>query len=139
LRLLGGVTMHAALTAPWVYTLALLCLSAPYLQGGVLKLRDFPGAVAEVHQLGLAPAAPLAAATVALQLAAPALILSGWYRWLGALALAAFTLLAAMLADRFWNATGAERRRLSIAFFEHGALAGGLLLIASQDFGGLHA
>lgn len=130
--------MPTALTAPWVHTLALLCLCAPYLQGGVLKLRDFPGAVAEVRQLGLAPAAPLAAATAVLQLAASALILSGWYRWLGALALAAFTLLAALLADRFWRATGTERRHLGIAFCEHGALAGGLLLLAWTDLGGHH-
>ncbi|MFT7772129.1 DoxX family membrane protein [Roseateles sp.] len=120
-------------------TLALALLCAPYLQGAALKLLDFRGAVAEVRGLGLAPAAPLAAATTALQLAAPALILSGWQRGLGALALAGFTLLAAVLADRFWRATGAERRRLGIAFCEHLALAGGLLLVACQDLGVLHA
>lgn len=131
--------MQATFTTPWAHLLALLLLCAPYLQGSVLKLRDFPGAVAEVRELGLAPAAPLAAATALLQLAAPALVLSGWYRWLGALALAAFTLLAALLANRFWQASGPERRRLGIAFCEHGALAGGLLLVAWQDLGGHHA
>lgn len=123
----------------WMQALALLLLCGPYLQGAAFKLLDFRGAVAEVQGLGLAPAAPLAAATAALQLAAPALILSGWHRWLGALALAGFTLLAAALADRFWRASGAERRRLGIAFSEHMALAGGLLLVACQDLGVLHA
>ncbi|MCJ0764369.1 DoxX family membrane protein [Variovorax terrae] len=131
--------MQAVLTAPWMHTLLLLCLCAPYLQGAVLKLLDFRGAVAEVSGLGLAPAAPLAAATAALQVVAPALILSGWHRWLGALLLAAFTLLAAVLAHRFWQTSGAKRRRLGIAFCEHGALAGGLLLVVWQDLGGRHA
>ena len=132
-------TLQPVLTAPWIHILALPGLCAPYLQGGVLKLRDFPGAVAEVRQLGLAPAAPLAVATAVLQFATPALILSGWYRWFGALALAAFTMLAAALADCLWHATGADRQRLGIAFFEHGGPAGGLLLVAWYDLGGLHA
>lgn len=117
----------------WIYTLALLALCGPYLQGAALKLWDFPAAVTEVRQLGLGPAAPLALATVALQSVAPVLALSGCYRWLGALALAGFTLLAALLADRFWAADGPERRRLGIAFMEHIALAGAWLLVAWQD------
>jgi uncharacterized membrane protein YphA (DoxX/SURF4 family) len=117
----------------WIYTAALLALCSPYLQGAVLKLWDFRGAVAEVHQLGLRPAAPFAAATLALQWLAPAMVLSGEGRWLGALALAGFTLLAALLADRFWAASGLERRRLSIAFTEHIALGGAWLLVALHD------
>lgn len=103
-----GNALHAAATAPWVQSLALLCLCAAFLQGGVDKVRDFRGAVAEMRQFGLAPAAPIAVATIALQLGASALIVSGWYRWAGALALAAFTVIAAFLADRFWL-----RRRLN--------------------------
>jgi uncharacterized membrane protein YphA (DoxX/SURF4 family) len=78
--------LRSAATAPWVQSLALLCLCAAYLQGGWHKARDFRGAVAEVKTLGLIPAAPIAAAVLVLQLAASALILTGWYRWLGALA-----------------------------------------------------
>lgn len=130
--------MSVPITAPWVHSLALLLLCAPYLQGAALKSLDFRGAVAEVSGLGLAPAAPLAVATIGLQLMAPALILSGWHRWLGALALAAFTILAASLADRFWQTSGADRRRLGIAFTEHVALAGAMLLVAWHDLGGTH-
>ena len=77
--------LHAAATAPWVHSLALLCLCAAYLQGGWYKALNFRGAVAEVKALGLTPAAPIAAAVLVLQLAASALILTGWYtgwgRW----------------------------------------------------------
>ena len=46
--------LQNAATAPWVQTLALLCLCAAYLQGGIGKARNFAGAVAEVRSLGLA-------------------------------------------------------------------------------------
>ncbi|WKL13689.1 DoxX family protein [Comamonas testosteroni] len=131
--------LHAAATAPWVQSLALLCLCAAYLQGGWYKSLNFRGAVAEVKALGLTPAAPIAAAVLVLQLAASALILTGWYRWLGALALAGFTVLAALLADRFWVAPQAERQRAANAFFEHWGLVGGMLLVAWHDLGGSHA
>ncbi len=131
--------LHAAATAPWVHSLALLCLCAAYLQGGWYKALNFRGAVAEVKALGLTPAAPIAAAVLVLQLAASALILTGWYRWLGALALAGFTVLAALLADRFWVAPQAERQRAANAFFEHWGLVGGMLLVAWHDLGGSHA
>ena len=131
--------LHAAATAPWVHSLALLCLCAAYLQGGWYKALNFRGAVAEVKALGLTPAAPIAAAVLVLQLAASALILTGWYRWLGALALAGFTVLAALLADRFWAAPQAERQRAANAFFEHWGLVGGMLLVAWHDLGGSHA
>lgn len=130
--------LHSAATAPWVQSLALLCLCAAYLQGSLAKARDFAGAVAEMRHFGLAPAAPLAAATIALQIGASALVVSGWYRWAGALALAGFTVLAAFLADRFWQAAPAERRATANAFFEHWGLAGGFVLVAWHDLGGLH-
>ena len=131
--------LHAAATAPWVQSLALLCLCAAYLQGGWYKALNFRGAVAEVKALGLTPAAPIAAAVLVLQLAASALILTGWYRWLGALSLAGFTVLAALLADRFWAVPQAERQRTANAFFEHWGLVGGMLLVAWHDLGGHRA
>ena len=36
--------LHAAATAPWVHSLALLCLCAAYLQGGWYKALNFRGA-----------------------------------------------------------------------------------------------
>jgi uncharacterized membrane protein YphA (DoxX/SURF4 family) len=129
-------TLRSAATAPWVQSLALLCLCSAYLLSGIHKARDFAGAVAEMRLLGLAPAVPIAGATLALQLVASVLIVSGWYRWLGALALAGFTVLAALVADRFWSAPLTERQRVANTFFEHGGLAGGFLLVAWHDLGG---
>lgn len=117
----------------WVQWIGLLLLCAAYLQGGLVKLFDFAGAVAEMKHFGLAPAEPIAAATIALELAASAMILLGVYRWLGALALAAFTLGATFLANRFWSAPPEAQFMMANAFFEHLGLVGGFVLVAWHD------
>ena len=115
----------------WV---ALLLLVAAYVQGGVDKAFDFPGAVAEMRHFGLEPATPLAVATIALELGASALVLTGWMRWLGALMLALFTVGATFVANRFWAVPLPERFMLENSFFEHLGLVGGFLLVGWIDW-----
>lgn len=120
------------LSGPVVW-LALLALCGAYLQGGLTKLFDWPGALAEMAHFGLSPAPLFAALTIALELAAPLMILTGFHRWAGALALAAFTLMATFLANRFWEMSGPERFGAANAFFEHLGLVGAFLLVAWFD------
>jgi len=61
------------------------------------------------------------------------LILTGLWRWLGALALAGFTLMATFVALRFWEIPQPERFMAANSFFEHLGLAGGFLLVAWLD------
>lgn len=116
-----------------VRQIALLGLCAAYLQGGLVKATDFAGAVAEMRQFGLEPAAALAVAVIGLELGASLMVLSGRLRWLGALALGAFTLMATFLANRFWSMAGAERFVAANGLFEHLGLVGGFLLVAWHD------
>ena len=113
--------------------LALCLLCAPYLQGGVVKLLDFPAAVAEMAHFGLQPAPLMACAVIALELGAPLLILLRRWRWQAALALALFTAAASVLANAFWQSGGEPRMAQMNAFFEHVGLVGGLLLLAWMD------
>lgn len=114
--------------------LAYLALCAAYLQGGLVKLTDFPGAVAEMTHFGLTPAALFAVGVIVLELGASTMILTGRMRWLGALALAGFTLLATGMALRFWELpAGMERFGAANSFFEHIGLIGGFLLVAWLD------
>src|SRR6266700_3118992 len=80
------------LTSRVIRTVALLGLCAAYLQGGLQKLIDFSGAVAEAQHFGLPLAPVAAAATIVTELGGSLLILSGYYRWISALWLAGFTL-----------------------------------------------
>lgn len=113
--------------------LALLGLCAAYLQGGFDKAVDFDAAIGEMSHFGLSPAAPFAVATIVLELGASAMILAGFYRWLGALALAGFTLLATFLANRFWEMAMPERFFAANSFFEHLGLVGAFVLVAWYD------
>jgi uncharacterized membrane protein YphA (DoxX/SURF4 family) len=117
----------------WLWVALALLVSA-YVQGGIDKATDFPAAVAEMRHFGLEPAAPMALATIAVELGASALILTGWMRWLGAVLLAAFTLGATFMANRFWLAPPADRFTLENAFFEHLGLVGAFVLVAWIDW-----
>lgn len=119
--------------APPLRWLCLLLLCGAYLQGGLNKLTDFHGAIGEMQHFGLAPAAPLAALVIAGELGASALVLSGLYRWLGAAFLALFTVMATLVANRFWEMAGMERFLAANSFFEHLGLAGAFLLVAWHD------
>ena len=121
------------LAPPVVRGAALLALTSAYIAGGLAKAFDLEGATAEMAHFGLRPALGFALGVIALELVAPALVLSGRLRWLGALALAGFTLLAMLLANRFWEMAGAERFAATNAFFEHLGLAGAFVLVAWHD------
>ena len=116
-----------------VLTIGLLGLCAAYLQGGIDKVLDFSGAVAETERLGLNPAFVLTVATIFTELTASALILSGFYRWFGALWLAGFTLIATFVANRFWDVPLPDRFAIENSFFEHLSLVGGFVLVAFYD------
>lgn len=138
--MLGTMEQRAAkVCAPFIAShplrwIALLGLCAAYIQGSVMKLFDFGGAIAEMEHFGLTPAAPFAAAVIVFELACSAMVLSGFCRWIGALALSAFTLMATFLALRFWEMpAGMPRMMATNAFFEHLGLAGAFLLVARYD------
>ena len=123
----------SVVATPPVHFIALLGLCAAYIQGGLTKLLDFNVAVAEAQNFGLPFAAAVAGATIVTELAGSALILAGVYRWLGALWLAGFTLVATFVANRFWELLPPERFMIENAFFEHLGLVGGFLLVAWLD------
>jgi uncharacterized membrane protein YphA (DoxX/SURF4 family) len=121
------------LGAPVVRWIALLGLCAAYLQGGLNKFMDFPGAVTEMRHFGLSPPSLMAVLVILLELGASAMILTGFYRWLGAISLGAFTLAATFIANRFWEMAPPERFMAANGFFEHLGLVGGFLLVAWFD------
>lgn len=119
-----------------LYWLARAALCLAFVYSGVAKLLDWSGALAEQQHFGLQPAALFAAATIAVQLGASALVLfaSGRKVAFGALALAAFTLAATLIGHAFWRESGMERFRDLNAFLEHIGLIGGFVLIALYEW-----
>ena len=120
--------------SPITRTVSLLALCAAYIQGPLNKIFDFNGALAEMDHFGLHPAAFFAVAVIVFELTASAMVVSGFMRWAGALALAGFTLLASLIALRFWEmAPGMDRMMATNAFFEHLGLAGAFIFVAAFD------
>ncbi|MFD1952128.1 DoxX family protein [Sphingomonas arantia] len=123
--------VDAILDWRWTGFLARLALVGAYLLGGIVKASDWPAAVAEQAHFGMQPAAFWAAATIAVEIVGPLLILSGRLVWLGAGMLGAFTLFAAITANAFWAMpAGQDRFMATNAFFEHLGLIGGFVLAA---------
>ena len=119
-----------------LYWCFLLLLCAAYIQGGLTKAFDFPAALAEMRHFGLAPERPLALLTIAGELGASLLILSGVLRWAGALYLALFTFAANFVANRFWELAPPARMMVENGFFEHLGLVGAFLIVAWVDVKG---
>jgi uncharacterized membrane protein YphA (DoxX/SURF4 family) len=128
--------LQPLLHTPAIQWIALLCLCSAYLQGGLTKAFDFAAAIAEMKQFGLKPAAPLAVAVIAMEIGASLLILSGFFRWAGALMLGCFTLFATFIANRFWDTPQPKRYATENSFFEHVGLVGGFILVAWNDLQG---
>jgi len=120
--------------SPVTRTVSLLALCAAYIQGPLTKIFDFNGALAEMDHFGLHPATFFAVAVIVFELTASAMVVSGFLRWVGALALAGFTLMATFIALRFWEmAPGMDRMMATNAFFEHLGLAGAFVFVAAYD------
>ncbi|EJJ26199.1 DoxX family protein [Rhizobium sp. CF142] len=127
-------SLARAVGSPVTRAVSLLALCAAYVQGPLTKIFDFNGALAEMDHFGLHPATFFAVAVIVFELAASSMVISGFLRWAGALALAGFTLLATFIALRFWEmAPGMDRMMATNAFFEHLGLAGAFVFVAAFD------
>src|SRR5262245_21167092 len=113
------------LSLPGLSLIARLCLASAFIQSGVSKLVDFQSAMTEMQHFGLHPSGLFAAAVILTQLGRSALFLTRRYCWLGAGTLAVFTVIATVLAHRFWQFDGADRIHQMTTFFEHLGLVGG--------------
>ena len=138
MRLLGGVSMgketpawvKAILRWPVTLPTARLALASAFLLGGILKLLDFPGAVAEQAHFGLHPAAVWAGLAILIEIVGSLLLIVGRYVWLAAGALGVLTTVAMLVADPFWALEGSARIAAANGFLERCGLIAGFVLAA---------
>lgn len=114
----------------WTWLIARIAVVGIFVVSGIIKLFNFPLAIAEQEAHGLHPGALWAALTIAVQIVAPLLVISGRFVWLGAGALGVFTALTAILAHGFWAMEGEARFAAMNVFLEHIGLIGGLIMTA---------
>ena len=119
----------AILSWPGLLPLSRAALVSAFLIGGIQKLVDFPGAIAEQAHFGLQPAWLWAAAAVLVELGGSLLVVFGRWVWLGAGGLGVLTAIAMGTANNFWAMTGHDRLVGVNTFFEHLGLIAGLVLV----------
>jgi len=122
--------VDAILDWRWTWLAARVGLTGAYILGGLVKLSDFPAAMAEQEHFGLHPGWLWAALAMVVEIAGPLLIISGRLVWLGAGALGVLTAIATLTANDFWTMTGHDRFAAMNAFFEHIGLIAGFVMAA---------
>jgi transmembrane protein len=123
--------MSRLLCTPWMFYVGTLALTSVFWWSGISKLASFAQAQEEMAHFGLNPPAMFAAATILLQLGGSALVVwGGRLAWLGAAALAAFTLATIPLAHDYWNMTGHVTFLEKTLAQEHLSVVGGLVVAA---------
>ncbi len=125
-----GNPIEALTGSTWFGYIARIVLTFAFWGSGLSKLIDFQGGVAEMAHFGLEPAVAFNIATIVTQIGGSALIILNRWTWLGAGALAVFTLLTIPIAHHFWTM---EEPFKTIEFYvvmEHITVIGALMVVA---------
>jgi uncharacterized membrane protein YphA (DoxX/SURF4 family) len=105
-------------------------LAAVFLHAGADRLRHWCESLADVTELGLSWPARFTGLTIATRLLGGAMVASGVGAVTGAVALAGFTVLAALLGHRFWLLHGRPTGREFTTALQHDAIVAGLAMFA---------
>jgi len=114
----------------WFGYLARIVLTFGFWASGLAKLIDFQAGAAEMAHFGLEPAAAFNIAVIITQIGGSALIIMNRWTWLGAGALAVFTLLTIPIAHNFWAMEEPFRTMEFHVAMEHITVIGGLMVVA---------
>ncbi len=114
----------------WFGYLARIVLTFGFWASGLAKLIGFQAGMAEMAHFGLEPAAAFNIAVIITQIGGSALIIMNRWTWLGAGALAVFTLLTIPIAHNFWAMEEPFRTMEFHVAMEHITVIGGLMVVA---------
>jgi putative oxidoreductase len=107
-----------------------ILLASMFLLSGISKVTGFEGTVGYISSVGLPLATLLAVGAMVLEIVAGiALIIGFKTRW-AALALALFTIAAAVLFHNYWAMPASAQMMQQIIFMKNVAVTGGLLMLA---------
>lgn len=123
--------IRALLQSSWIFYAGAVGLTYMFWWSGLTKLWDFSGTLAEMAHFRLGPTWFFAVGTIAVQLIGSVLVIfCGRRAWIGAAALALFTLATIPIAHDFWNLQGQAAIPEKLWAQEHLSVVGGLILAA---------
>jgi putative oxidoreductase len=114
---------------------ARLLLTTLFLIFGFRKLRDFPGTVDQMVQLGVPAPVVAAAAATFMELPVAFAVAVGAFTRPACLLMLFYTLGTALIGHRYWTVTGADRVDSMDGFLKNLAIMGGFLLLAMTGAG----
>lgn len=114
-----------------------ILLALMFVTSGFDKLTGFDGTVGYIASRGLPMASVVAVLTILVELVGGLAIVFGLYTRWAALALAIFTLLAAVIFHNFWAVPEAQKMMEQISFLKNLSVAGGMLVLFAFGPGAL--
>jgi putative oxidoreductase len=109
--------------------LARIALSALFIPGGFSKLTNLAGFTASLQKQSVPYADVLAPLGAGIELLGGIAVLIGFQTRLAAVLLILFTIIATLIAHRFWEFEGAARQMQQGQFFKNLAIVGGFLAL----------
>jgi transmembrane protein len=114
----------------WFFFLARIILTFMFWGSGLAKLIDFQGGVAEMAMFNLPNPVLMNILTIVTQLGGSLLIILNRWTWLGAGALAVFTVLTIPLVHHFWSLPEPDATKAFHTAGEHVSVIGALMLVS---------
>ena len=106
-----------------------ILLAVMFIISGFGKIAGFDGTVGYIASKGLPIAQLVAIGTIAVELGGGIMLAVGFKARWAALALAIFTLLAAIIFHNFWAAEAAQKMSQQINFMKNISIVGGMLMV----------
>ena len=113
----------------WAALAGRILLALIFVTSGFTKIGGFEGTAGYIASEGLPMPQVLAALTILVELGGGILLVVGWKARWAALALAVFTLVAAVIFHNYWAVPAAERMAQYINFWKNISMVGGMLMV----------
>jgi putative oxidoreductase len=116
-----------------LYYVAPAMIALTFILSANNTLGNWKNTVAMMQAKGLPQANLLLFLATLLKYTAGTMMILHFHSSLAAMGLLIFTVLATIIFDNFWSATGRDRQMLYFAFLSNLSVMGGLLLVLSLD------
>jgi putative oxidoreductase len=113
-----------------------ILLAVMFFTAGLSKFAGLEGTAGYIASAGLPMPQVLALGTAVLEVVGGLMLIVGWQARWAALALAVFTLLAALLFHNYWAKPEAQQMMQQLLFNKNLAIVGGLLMVFAFGAGG---
>jgi putative oxidoreductase len=115
--------------------IARVLMSAVFLVFGVRGIMGFAGSVGYFTKLGFPAPQAMVVLAIIIEIVAGIALLIGWKTRWAAWLLAAFVVIATVMAHRFWEYDAAQYVAQMTNFYKNLAIIGGLLVVAAFGAG----